>query len=134
MNQVAAVVVMRDDGAVLLQHRDDKPGLRDAGMWVMPGGHRDESESIEECARRELLEETDYHCGELRWLTTFQPGHDGNWPGCELHVFWTRYDGVQAVTCKEGQALKFVKRDEACYYQIPRGLVVVWDEALKWLD
>jgi len=127
MNQVAAVVVMRDDGAVLLQHRDDKPGLYDAGKWVVPGGHRDAGESIEECARRELLEETGYQCGELHPLTTIEPG---DWPDCPLHVFWTRYDGVQPVTCREGQALKFVKREEACYYAIPQGLIPVWDRAI----
>jgi 8-oxo-dGTP diphosphatase len=130
MKQVAAVVVLREDGAVLLQHRDDKPGLRDAGLWVMPGGHRDAGESMEACARRELLEETDYKCGELRWLTTFRADHDGDWPGCELHIYWTRYDGVQAVNCREGQNLKFVKREEARYYPIPRGLVAVWDQTI----
>ena len=127
MNEVAAVFVLREDGAALLQHRDDKPGLRDAGQWVPPGGHRDDGESIEACARRELREETDYECGALHWLKTYEPGH---WPHCRLHVFWTRYDGVQTVTCREGQALQFVKREEACYYPIPDPLVLDWDKAI----
>ena len=128
--QIGAVFVLRSDGAALLQHRDDKPGLRDAGMWVPPGGHRDNGESMEECARRELWEETDYRCGELWKLAQYQPDHDGDWPGCELHIFWTWYDGLQTVTCREGQALQFVKRAEACYYPIPRGLVAAWDLAI----
>jgi 8-oxo-dGTP pyrophosphatase MutT (NUDIX family) len=127
---VAAVFVLREDGAVLLQHRDDKPGLSDAGKWVPPGGHVDAGEAIEDCARRELLEETGYQCGDLRWVITLRPGHVGDWPHCELHMFWTRYDGVQAVTCREGQALEFVKREEACYYSIPRGLLGPWDMAI----
>lgn len=130
MSVVAAVYVLRDDGAALLQHRDDKPGLRDAGKWVPPGGHLDTGEYLEACARRELLEETEYRCGELHWLASYRPDHDGDWPGCELSIFWTRYDGTQTVTCREGQALKFVKRAEACYYPIPRGLVDAWDQAL----
>ena len=81
-------------------------------------------------AARELFEETDYHCGELWKLAQYQPDCDGDWPGCELHIFWTWYDGVQTVTCREGQALQFVKREEACYYPIPRGLVAAWDLAI----
>ena len=127
MNQVAAVFVLREDGAALLQHRDDKPGLRDAGKWVPPGGHRDDGESLDACARRELQEETDYECDVLHWLRAFEPGP---WPHCRLHLFWTLYDGVQTVVCREGQALQFVKREAACYYPIPEPLLQVWDEAI----
>lgn len=113
-----------------MQHRDDKPGLRDAGKWVPPGGHRDEGEELVSCARRELEEETDYRCSELKLLTTLKPATVEEWPGCELYIYVTSYDGVQPVTCREGQALKFVKREEACYYPIPRVLLTVWDQAL----
>ena len=33
---VAAVFLLRDDGAVLLQHRDDKPDISHPGQWVPP--------------------------------------------------------------------------------------------------
>jgi 8-oxo-dGTP pyrophosphatase MutT (NUDIX family) len=124
VDEIAAVFVLRADGAALLQHRDDKPGLRDAGKWVPPGGHSDDGESIEQCARRELREETEYVCGELHRLATL------DWTDCTLHVFWTRYDDAQPVHCREGQDLKFVKREEACYYAIPSRLISVWDQAL----
>ena len=57
---VAAVFLIRPDGSVLLQHRDDKPGLRHANMWVPPGGHCEPGETPRECAQREFLEETCY--------------------------------------------------------------------------
>ena len=61
---VGAIFLLRDDGALLLQLRDDKPNLRHAGMWVPPGGHIDDDESIEQGTRREFLEETDYVCSK----------------------------------------------------------------------
>ena len=127
---VAAVVLLRDDGAALLQHRDDKPGLRDAGMWVPPGGHREPGETIEACARREFLEETEYQCDELNWLDSFQINQDSEWPALKLTMFWARYDGVQPVRCLEGQALEFVERNLAPSYLIPSQHIQAWDLAL----
>jgi 8-oxo-dGTP pyrophosphatase MutT (NUDIX family) len=124
---VGAVVLLRDDGAALLQHRDEKPGLRHAGAWVMPGGHCEPGETIESCARREFREETDYDCDELTFLSSFVDEEDA---GCRCTMFWGRYDGRQAVHCHEGQALRFVMRQEASSYQIPDYLVALWDMAL----
>ena len=58
-DRVAAVVLLHPNESMLLQLRDDKPGLRDAGKWVPPGGHCEPGESMKECARREFSEETD---------------------------------------------------------------------------
>jgi len=133
MSAVAAVFVLRDDGAALLQHRDDKPGLRNVGKWVPPGGHLDSGESREECARRELREETAYDAHVLHWLSSFLDTHDADWPPYELTIFWTRYDGVQPVRCLEGQALEFIRREDAARYDIPAYLVREWDAAIAAL-
>jgi 8-oxo-dGTP pyrophosphatase MutT (NUDIX family) len=128
--QIATVFILRDDGAALLQHRDDKPGLRRAGMWVPPGGGLDPGESPEAGARREIREETEYVCGDLHWLETVDddPGDGG--PSECLHVFWTIYDGVQAPRCLEGQDLRFVPRAAAGGYRLPGFLIDLWDRAL----
>lgn len=126
---VAAIVLLREDGAALLQHRDDKRGLRHAGMWVPPGGHADTGESMLECARRELREETGYEATDLEFLTSFIEAVDG-WPPFELTIFWGRYDGMQPVECREGQGLAFVERSRASRYPIPPSLLNAWDAAL----
>ena len=121
-------MLLRHDGAALFQHRDEKPGLRYAGMWVMPGGHCEPGESIEACARRELYEETGYQCNGLNWLVSFQINQEG-WPICHQTVFWARYDGIQPVKCLEGQAVQFIERHRASNYPIPHYLIETWDLA-----
>jgi 8-oxo-dGTP pyrophosphatase MutT (NUDIX family) len=126
---VAAVILLREDGAVLLQHRDAKPGLRRANQWVPPGGHCDPGEDTLSCARRELLEETGYQAGALHWLTTILDEPGEGWAPYPLHVYWGRYDGVQPVRCYEGQALAFIPRASAAAYLIPPCILDLWDQA-----
>ena len=127
---IAAVFLFRDDGAVLLQLRDNKPDLRNAGMWVPPGGGLEENESLFECAYREFFEETTYRCSELHWLSSFEDEVEG-WPKYQLNIFWGIYDGKQSFCCKEGQDLKFVLRQNAEDYEVPEYLIRFWDLALE---
>jgi len=41
---------------------------KQAGCWQFPGGHLENNESVIECARREVLEETGIHVKDLRHL------------------------------------------------------------------
>jgi 8-oxo-dGTP pyrophosphatase MutT (NUDIX family) len=102
--QVVGVVLLRDDGAALLQHRDDISTISDAGLWVFPGGHLEWNETPREGAAREMEEETCYRCHNLRPLIRLVVEE------AELLFFWEKYDGRQQVACREGQALEFVDR------------------------
>jgi 8-oxo-dGTP pyrophosphatase MutT (NUDIX family) len=126
MNIVGALFLLRDDGALLLQLRDEKPNLRHAGMWVPPGGHIEADESVEQGTRREFLEETDYLCSKISWLQMMEIKHP-DWPTYLLGVFWAFYDGMQKTTCREGQILKFIKREDANSLLMPPFLLMLWD-------
>jgi 8-oxo-dGTP diphosphatase len=65
--QLVAVVPIWQ-GKVLLIHRQSEPF---AGMYSVPGGHKEKGESYEEAARRELSEETGIKDSRLIPLTIF---------------------------------------------------------------
>ena len=53
------VAILRD-GKILLGKRKNAHG---EGEWAFPGGHLEYAEEVEECARREVLEETGLSLG-----------------------------------------------------------------------
>ena len=74
MTADVAVLRMVDIPEILLVQRKDPP-FKD--MWALPGGFMEMNETLEEAARRELLEETSIIAGELiRFDTYDKPGRD----------------------------------------------------------
>ena len=57
--------IVRDDHVLLLRAHDRASGET---FWLMPGGGREESESEEECVRREMLEETHLEVEVMRLI------------------------------------------------------------------
>jgi 8-oxo-dGTP diphosphatase len=63
--RVAVTVFSRnEDGAYLLMRRHDDAG-RCAGLWMAPGGVVERGETIEQAARREVLEEIGCQIGRV---------------------------------------------------------------------
>lgn len=54
----AEIILVRKDGALILQQRDDKPGITNPGMITSFGGHIEPGETPLQAAVRELNEET----------------------------------------------------------------------------
>src|SRR5689334_21559916 len=68
------VVTDEDKPRVLLIRRKHDPY---AGKWAIPGGFVDMDETLEDAARRELLEETGVRVKRMEQLSTFgDPGRD----------------------------------------------------------
>ena len=58
----AAVIIINEKGEILLQKRADNH------YWGYPGGSMELGESFEECAKREVEEETGLICDELEFF------------------------------------------------------------------
>ncbi|GHF69984.1 hypothetical protein GCM10018790_54870 [Kitasatospora xanthocidica] len=65
---VVVFVTTPDDKHLLMNLRDDEPGIAHPGCWAPIGGHREGRESAYETAAREVLEETGIRVDGLRAL------------------------------------------------------------------
>lgn len=58
------IIVRRNDEVLLLRRKN----VHGEGTWSTPGGHLDPGETPEECAVREVREETGVEVGSVRFL------------------------------------------------------------------
>jgi 8-oxo-dGTP diphosphatase len=62
LREIAPTVIFDDCGRLLLQLRDDIPGILYPGVIGLFGGHREGDETFLACAVREIHEELSYMC------------------------------------------------------------------------
>lgn len=108
----AGVFVVNDKGEILLEKRADN------GLWDYPAGAMELGESFEECARREVLEETGLKCGKLEFFTTVSGKEYYNvYPNgdqayyCGIKYICRDYEGELKPQASEVTELKFFSED-----------------------
>ena len=97
------VVLVDSDGRVLLIEMRDPFDPERGWYWVTPGGGREQSESAEECAVREVFEETGLrldprNLGPVRREETTEYGFEGELIRQHQVIFVVRVDSFVADT------------------------------------
>ena len=99
--RLTTLCYIEHNGCYLMLNRNKKANDENAGKWIGVGGHMEENESPEECALREIKEETGLTVKDLRLrgiLTFILP----DW-GNELTFLYTaRADTEEVTPCAEG--------------------------------
>jgi len=107
--QAAGILLVRPDGSVLLQLRDDGAPT-DANRWGIPGGLVNPGETPEDAARRELQEETGLAVDaelSLYWSGTTADRR------LTAYVYCAATDAhPEDIVVGEGQAMEFVPADK----------------------
>ncbi|HDS02706.1 MAG TPA: 8-oxo-dGTP diphosphatase [Firmicutes bacterium] len=114
---VGVLVYVRQKGCFLMLHRNKRNEDMHKGFWVAPGGKREKNESIPDCARRELYEETGLTALELKFLgflhfpDTGASPFEGEW--VDFVFLCTRFEGQVKKNIPEG-ALEWIPARDLC--------------------
>ena len=99
------------DGKWLMMHRVKKEGDLNEGKWIAPGGKSLPGETPEQCARREVLEETGLTACSMECLGVVHFRSD-IWEDEEMYIFVCGdFTGDLADDCPEGE-LAWVDEDQ----------------------
>ncbi len=109
----ANVIIINEENEILLHHRTDRD------WWGLPGGAMELGESMEETARREVLEEINIECLELELFNVYSGEQlyykypDGNEVyNVTVTYLCKSYEGEIKVEKSEGRDAKFYKIDD----------------------
>lgn len=101
---IAVGLIVAEDGRILLQHRDDKPGLLGAGQWGFFGGHLEPGEPPTRAFVREIGEELGWRPRHIELYGVFEFERDG--ARVTSHAYAAHLDTpLDALVLGEGQAM-----------------------------
>jgi 8-oxo-dGTP diphosphatase len=113
---VVVLPINVDDKSVLMQLRDDKPGIDAPGLWGFFGGGIDNGECPKDGAIRELEEEIGFQVIDIYHLSS---GLITDLDGIYAHAFTVKLmNPINKLTLNEGRDFKMVR-----YNEVLRGTV-----------
>jgi 8-oxo-dGTP diphosphatase len=127
--KLATLCYVRRDGKTLMVHRVKKLNDIHEGKWNGLGGKFEQGETPEECARREIREESGLEVGKLtlKGLLTFPKfAHDEDW---YAFVFVAQAESDRLIDSPEGN-LQWVDDDRLTELNLWEGDKIF----LPWLD
>ena len=133
----AAVIILEGDSVLLVRERDIASDEDD--LWIPPGGGVEGAESLEECVKRETLEETglSVELGDIAYVRDFL---DVGYHHCEIFFLATSYSGDIVIGenpelgildfANEILDVRFVHRDEMLEMAISPDVLktTFWDD------
>lgn len=123
--QVAAAVI-REDGKILIAKRNARDHM--GGLWEFPGGKREREETMEDCLRRELLEELQVRIKPERLWKTVRYSYPEK--TVEIYFYHCRLvDGVlKAAGCED---FRWVRPEELRNFDFPPADAEIVNELQK---
>jgi len=110
MTKLATICYIDNGKELLLLYRNKKPNDVHEGKWISVGGKLEAGETPDECARREILEETHFTVTEMdfKGMITFP-----EFKSREGTLEWVPYDEVLSKPTWEGdyEIFKWILED-----------------------
>ena len=124
------IALIKKDGSILMQLRDNKNDIVFPGHWCLPGGKIKIGQTSEKAVFKELKKIIGYEAKSFNFLTE----ESYMLPiGKKVirHIYWTEYDESQEIKCLEGQKMEFLKPEDLNEKEIFPGHKELYQKALE---
>ena len=113
MNANAEIILIKSDGSIILQQRDDKPNITNPGYVSSFGGAIEEGESPHQAAYRELYEETSLRppFESLKFFKQYTKSIDIHGEDREIYYFLLKDVSEEDFRVYEGQGYVVLKSE-----------------------
>lgn len=113
MSVSVMLLIVTEDGRLLMHLRDDKAGILHPGCWAGFGGSVECGESADDALKREILEETGLELVHAQFLTEVIDLHEEGGRGDVIRMYFTHSSITQAdIDLKEGAGVGVFSLEE----------------------
>lgn len=128
--KVGVGVMIIHDNQILMGHRnahyEDTGGIYQPDCWCLPGGKQEFDETIYECAKREVKEETNLHIDDLHIVNVVDDFQKDK-HFVTIHVMAKKYDGKL-------QVMEPDKQDEWRWFSLNELPKNIYLPSLKFIE
>ncbi len=103
LNQYAGALLVTPDGKIILQQRDNKPGIMNPGQITTFGGAVEDGETPEQAIIRELKEELDLEYNQPKLYKILHKTQATHGEDREMHIYLVQNIDPTALVVHEGQ-------------------------------
>ena len=125
---IGVAVIWNDQGQILIDRR--RPSGPMGGLWEFPGGKIENSETVEECIKREIYEELGIEIEVGKHLLTIDHTYSHLRVTLEVHHCRHRIGVPQPIECDE---IRWVSLDELEQFAFPTANVQIIAALREWL-
>lgn len=117
--KVAIMIIKNSEDKILLQLRDDKPGILYPASWGLLGGSVEEGESYLQAIKREINEEIKINIEPVKELGIFFHPEEN----LQVHVFLGKLNKkAEEIELTEGQEVRFFDIPDISSLKMPAQL------------
>lgn len=112
MKKWAGALLIDKAGKVILQKRDNNPNILNSGKITLFGGGAEEGETIEDCLKREINEETGIEIANYVFLGLYKKRQISHGDDCDCYVYIVRDINIDKIVVSEGQRYVSVSKGD----------------------
>lgn len=121
MKQYVGALLITPNNEIIMQQRDDKPGIVNPGMITTFGGGVENGENINEAIKRELREELELVVSDIQLFGIFYKTKEIHGEDCECNIYIIRNINPENIVINEGRGFALVNKNN--YNTLKLGLL-----------